>query len=149
MDTTTAAAAEDTTTTAPETTEAPEETTTEAPAEETTTAPADEVPDATIAPGLASGATAPLDAEGFKAVTSLCCPVEVEAFFNRLLDDLGYDVCSKTHVQGLMHWFSCVPNMDFQYMLDVINNGNPCKYWSLKGVACPALSPECEGHWCR
>jgi len=95
------------------------------------------------------GATATLDAAGFLATTSLCCPVEMEAFFNRLLDKMGLDVCSKPHVQGLMHWFHCVPNMDFQYMIDVINNGNPCKYWGPKGQECPVLSPECDGRWCR
>jgi hypothetical protein len=73
----------------------------------------------------------------------------MEVFFNRLLDKMGYSVCSKQHVQGLMHWFTCVPDMDFQYMIDVIENGNPCKYWSPKGQTCPALSPECAGSWCR
>jgi len=95
------------------------------------------------------GATATLDAAGFLATTSLCCPMEMEIFFNRLLDKMGLDVCSKPHVQGLMHWFHCVPNMDFQYMIDVINNGNPCKYWGPKGQQCPVLSPECQGRWCR
>jgi len=97
----------------------------------------------------AGGAPASLDAAGFKAVTSLCCPPETEAFFNRLLDSMGLQVCSKPHIQGLMHWFSCVPDMDFQYMLDVINNGNPCKYWAAKGAECPILTPTCEGKWCR
>ena len=96
-----------------------------------------------------SGATTSLDAAGFKDTTSLCCPVETEAFFNRLLESKGFDVCSKPHVQGLMHWFSCVPDMDFQYVLDVIANGNPCKFWALAGAACPQLSPECQGKYCR
>jgi hypothetical protein len=111
----------------------------------------DHGPGAIISPAssVGVGGTAPLDAAGFKAVTSLCCPVETESFFNRLLDKEGYDVCSKPHIQGLMHWFSCVPDMDFQYMLDVITNGNPCKYWSLKGVDCPVLSAACQGEWCR
>jgi len=65
----------------------------------------------------------------------------MEQFFNRLLGSKGLDVCSKPHVQGLMHWFSCVPDMDFQYMIDVIDNGNPCKYWHTKNETCPALSP--------
>lgn len=98
-------------------------------------------------PGL--GATASLDAAGFKAVTSLCCPTETETFFNRVLGQKDHMVCSKPHVQGLMHWFTCVPDMDFQYMLDVIANGNPCKYWSPKGTECPALSSSCQGEWCR
>lgn len=102
-----------------------------------------------VAAEATTGATATLDAAGFLAVTSLCCPVEMEAFFNRLLASLGYHVCSKAHVQGLMHWFHCVPHMDFQYVLDVIHNGNPCKYWAKDGETCPALSPECEGKWCR
>jgi hypothetical protein len=96
-----------------------------------------------------SGADASLDAAGFKAVTSHCCPEETEAFFNRLLEKNGLQVCSKAHVQGLMHWFSCVPDMDFQYMLDIIANGNPCKYWAAIGATCAKLSPECEGKWCR
>lgn len=91
----------------------------------------------------------PLDANGFKEVTSLCCPYKMEAFFNRLLDSKGFFVCSKPHVQGLMHWFACVPDMDFQYVLDVIANGNPCKYWSAKSSTCPILSPECAGHNCQ
>jgi hypothetical protein len=94
------------------------------------------------------GKTAPLDASGFKDTTLLCCPVEMEVFFNRLLDKEGFDICSKPHVQGLMHWFSCVPDMDFQYVLDVIANGNPCKYWAPKGQICPALSAACKGHYC-
>jgi len=95
------------------------------------------------------GSNAPLNAGGFKAVSSLCCPPEMEIFFSRLLNSLGLDVCSKPHVQGLMHWFTCVPDMDYQYFLDVIANGNPCKYWATTGSACPALSAECEGEWCR
>jgi len=59
------------------------------------------------------GGEAALDATGFKEVTSLCCPAAMEQFFNRLLESRGYDVCSKPHVQGLMHWFTCVPDMDF------------------------------------
>jgi len=96
-----------------------------------------------------TGATASLDAAGFRAVTSLCCPPEMEAFFDRLLNSMGLEVCSKPHVQGLMHWFSCVPDMDFQYMLDVIQNGNPCKYWTSTGTTCPAISDTCAGKFCR
>jgi hypothetical protein len=103
----------------------------------------------TPASSVGVGSTASLDAGGFKAVTSFCCPMETESFFNRLLDEKGYDACSKPHIQGLMHWFSCVPDMDFQYVLDVIANGNPCKYWSPKGVVCPVLSAACRGEWCR
>jgi len=97
----------------------------------------------------ADGSTASLDAAGFKEVTSLCCPPEMETFFTRLLESRGLAVCSKPHIQGLMHWFACVPDMDFQYILDVIDNGNPCKYWALIGATCPALSAQCQGKWCR
>jgi len=100
-------------------------------------------------PSSATGASASLDGAGFKATTSLCCPSEMETFFNRLLESRGFSVCSKPHVQGLMHWFSCVPDMDFHYMLDVMANGNPCKYWAPTATDCPALSPECAGSWCR
>jgi len=95
------------------------------------------------------GETAPVDAAGFKEVTSLCCPESTEAFFNRLLDKMGLKGCSVPHVQGLMHWFTCVPDMDFQYLVDVINRGNPCKYWALKDATCPVLSAQCGGTWCR
>jgi len=100
-------------------------------------------------PVALDGATASLDAAGFLATTNMCCPFQMETFFNRLLHSKGYDVCSKTHVQGLMHWFHCVPEMEFQYVIDVINNGNPCKYWGPEGEVCPVLSPECAGEWCR
>jgi hypothetical protein len=103
---------------------------------------------ATDANQTSVGEDAALTAEGFKETTSLCCPVDMEAFFNRLLDDQGYSVCSKEHVQGLVHWFTCVPDMEFQYVLDVIANGNPCKYWAPKGSTCPALSAECTGKFC-
>lgn len=93
--------------------------------------------------------TASLDAAGFKLITSLCCPTDMETFFNRLLASRGLQVCSKAHIQGLMHWFSCIPDMDFNYLLDIINNGNPCKYWAPIGSTCAALSPECQGKWCR
>jgi len=95
------------------------------------------------------GASAPLNAAGFKEATSLCCPSEMEVFFMRLLDAQGYDVCSKPHIQGLMHWFTCVPDMDFQYVLDVIENGNPCVYWSKRGEECQPLSDKCAGKFCR
>jgi hypothetical protein len=72
----------------------------------------------------------------------------MEAWFTRLLDFMNLKVCSKPHIQGLMHWFTCVPDMDFQYILDVIEHGNPCKYWAPKGKACPALSSECYGRHC-
>merc|ERR1719379_1495761 len=98
-----------------------------------------------------TGADAPLGPDGFKAVTSLCCPAEMETFFGRLLSSMGYISCSKPHIQGLMHWFTCVPDMDFNYLLSVIRNGNPCMYWTLLSTpgGCPALSPQCAGHWCR
>lgn len=99
-----------------------------------------------------TGASASLDAAGFKAVTSLCCPPEMEVFFERLLGSMSLSVCSKPHVQGLMHWFSCVPDMDLAYLVDVINNGNPCKYWGTlfaTGPNCPPLSAQCEGKYCR
>jgi hypothetical protein len=95
------------------------------------------------------GADAPLDAAGFKEVTSGCCPMETELFFNRLLESMDMKVCNKDHVQGLMHWFSCVPDMDYQYMVDTINNGNPCKYWAPSSSTCPVLSPECDVKQCR
>lgn len=84
---------------------------------------------------------ASLDAAGFLAVTSTCCAWKMETFFNRLLGSMGYSVCSKPHVQGLMHWFTCVPAMDFNYVLSVIANGNEhgCKFWSKFGEACPAI----------
>jgi len=96
----------------------------------------------------AGGMDAPLNSEGFRDTTAMCCPVEMEMFFNRLLDSLGLDVCSKPHVQGLMHWFTCVPKMDFGYVLAVIANGNPCKYWAPKGKVCPAFVGSCAGQWC-
>jgi len=123
--------------------------TTEAPAgppslEGTTEAPATGL--ATEAPANGEPSA---DAAGFLETTSLCCPVKMEEFFTRLLHSMDLKVCSKPHVQGLMHWFTCVPDMDFQYMLGVINEGNPCKYWSPNAQTCPALSAQCEGEWCR
>jgi hypothetical protein len=103
----------------------------------------------TISKRSSGGADATLDAAGFREVTSLCCPMETELFFNRLLDSMGMKVCYKDHVQGLMHWFSCVPDMDYQYMVDTINNGNPCKYWALSSSTCPVLTPECDVRQCR
>lgn len=88
------------------------------------------------------GETAVLDGSGFKETTSACCPMQMEMFFNRLLVSRGYQVCSKPHVQGLMHWFTCVPEMDFQYVLDIIANGNPCKYWAPTGQADEGLKEE-------
>merc|ERR1719353_2208329 len=100
--------------------------------------------------GAVSGGNATLDEAGFKATTALFCPPEMEVFFNRLLKDKGYKECSHPHVQGLMHWFTGVPDMDFQYVIDVIDNGNPCKFWAKEGEECPELSPECAGNkWCR
>jgi hypothetical protein len=95
--------------------------------------------------------TASLDAAGFRAITSLCCPADVETFFNRLLAARGLEVCSKPHIQGMMHWFSCVPDMDFNYVIDVIDNGNhrSCKYWAPTGSTCPTLTPECDPPFCR
>merc|ERR1719506_1808428 len=82
-----------------------------------------------------NGSNAPLTAAGFKAVTALCCPPEMETFFLRILSDMNLQACSMPHIQGLMHWFSCVPDMDYQYLIDVINNGNPCKFWGNIGQA--------------
>lgn len=95
------------------------------------------------------GKTAPLDEIGFRSVTELCCPPEMEAFFNRLLESMSLRVCSKSHVQGLMHWFTCVPEMDLSYMVDVVLNGKPCRYWAGTDADCPDLTEECQGHWCR
>jgi hypothetical protein len=95
--------------------------------------------------------SASLDAAGFRAITSMCCPADMETFFNRLLADKGLQVCSKPHIQGMMHWFSCVPDMDFNYVIDVIDNGNhkSCKYWAPTRSACPTLTPECDPAFCR
>jgi len=134
----------------PPTTAAP---TTEAPTSDTTSAATATM--TTNEPGLVTanpttgGADATLDAAGFKETTSLCCPQEMELFFIRLLDSMDQEVCSVPHVQGLMHWFSCVPDMAFQYMLDIINNGNPCKYWAAKGTTCLALAAPCDSKFCR
>mmetsp|Transcript_39755 Transcript_39755/g.69096 ORF Transcript_39755/g.69096 Transcript_39755/m.69096 type:complete len:207 (+) Transcript_39755:22-642(+) len=91
--------------------------------------------------GVRDPFTASLDATGFLAVTSTCCAWKTEVFFSRLLEDMGYRVCSKPHFQGLMHWFTCVPAMDFQYLLTIIANGNEhgCKFWAKNGDACPAI----------
>jgi len=129
-------------------TEAPVEEEEEEPTEAPTEAPVEEEEEEEVATP-STGVTAALDAAGFKEITSLCCPPEMEQFFNRLLASMGYDVCSKPHIQGLMHWFTCVPDMDFQYMLDVIANGNPCKYWTSTGASCPAISDQCAGKFCR
>jgi len=95
------------------------------------------------------GDDATLDAAGFKEVTSMSCPPETEIFFNRLLESMDLQVCSKEHIQGLMHWFTGVPDMDFQYVIDIINNGNPCKYWAPSSGTCPTLSAECDQEFCR
>jgi len=98
-----------------------------------------------------TGSDCPLTPKGFVDVTTLCCPVETEQFFNRLVNASGLKVCSVPHVQGLMHWFSCVPEMDLDYVNDVIRNGNPCKYWAPKDEECPEVaggSAECAGSWC-
>ena len=68
----------------------------------------------------------------------------MEIFFRELLDSMNFEVCSAPHVQGLMHWFTCVPDMDFQYMLDVIHNGNPCKYWAPKGAEGDRIKLACH-----
>mmetsp|Transcript_97039 Transcript_97039/g.177836 ORF Transcript_97039/g.177836 Transcript_97039/m.177836 type:complete len:230 (+) Transcript_97039:112-801(+) len=85
--------------------------------------------------------TAPLDATGFLSVTSTCCAWKTETFFTRLLESMDYRICSEPHFQGLMHWFTCVPAMDFQYLLEIIANGNEhgCKFWAKNGDACPAI----------
>merc|ERR1719201_3251430 len=119
---------------------------------------------ATLAAGTANassasgwdGYTAPGTAEGFFAVTSLCCPEQTYQFFLRLLDMKGLKPCyphetlgTHPHIQGLIHWFTCVAWMDFQVVLNIIDNGSPCKYWAPKEAECPALTPECDHHWCR
>jgi hypothetical protein len=91
----------------------------------------------------------PVDEHGFKYATSLCNPMWMEKFFTCMLGCAGYDGCSQPHIQGLVHWFTCVPAMDFQYVLDTIYNGRPCKVWTKKGSRCPSLTPECGGHYCR
>merc|ERR1719440_72610 len=96
---------------------------------------------------LADPFTASLDAAGFQLVTSTCCPWKMEAFFTRLLDSMGYIVCSEAHLQGLMHWFTCVPSMDFTYVLNIIVNGNEhgCKFWSKVDEPClPIEGTPCD-----
>jgi len=102
------------------------------------------------------GYTASLDATGFYQVTSMCCPLQTERFWMRLLDSRGLKPCYQhdtlgtfPHIQGLMHWFTCVPGMDFNYVLSIIDYGNPCKWWAPKSSECPALTPECNKPWCR
>lgn len=84
---------------------------------------------------------ASLDAAGFLAVTSTCCAWKMEVFFTRLLESMGFRICSKPHLQGLMHWFTCVPAMDYKYILQIIANGNEhgCKFWAKKGETCPSI----------
>mmetsp|Transcript_162617 Transcript_162617/g.312238 ORF Transcript_162617/g.312238 Transcript_162617/m.312238 type:complete len:207 (-) Transcript_162617:103-723(-) len=91
--------------------------------------------------GVRDPFTASLDATGFLVVTSTCCAWKTEVFFTRLLESMDYRICSEPHFQGLMHWFTCVPAMDYQYLLDIIANGNEhgCKFWAKNGDACPAI----------
>mmetsp|Transcript_41051 Transcript_41051/g.72171 ORF Transcript_41051/g.72171 Transcript_41051/m.72171 type:complete len:198 (+) Transcript_41051:75-668(+) len=86
--------------------------------------------------------TASLDAAGFYAITTRCCPWKTETWFNRLLMSMDYKICSKDHIQGLMHWFTCVPALEFSYILEVIANGQAqgCKYWAKTWDSCPAIA---------
>lgn len=112
-------------------------------------------PQTAYTPGV-DGSNAEGTPAGFLAVTSLCCPLQTEMWFLRLLDYLDYQPCYQDqtigtypHIQGLMHWFTCVPAMDFSFVMDTIEQGNPCKYWTKKGTVCPPLNPTCEEAWCR
>jgi hypothetical protein len=68
------------------------------------------------------GANAPLTAGGFTSVTSMFCPSEMETFFVRVLSSMGLDVWykySKPYAQGMMHWFTRMPDVGYQYCFGV------------------------------
>lgn len=91
------------------------------------------------------GSTAPMTAEGFVQVTSLCCEAEMGAWYRRLIDDLGYTICHEGGIYGLVPWFACVPSMDYNYVLEVIHNipGQECKFIAKKGEECQPLTDFC------
>lgn len=52
-------------------------------------------------------ASADLSKEGYKAVASTCCPLEMSRFLNRLISHRGWRVCNEGSLQSLVAWYYC------------------------------------------
>lgn len=63
--------------------------------------------DETFDPDMISGANAELSEEGYSAIATICCPLEMSQFAERLINQLGFVVCDEGSLQGMVAWYYC------------------------------------------
>jgi len=72
-----------------------------------------------------SGASAPLSQAGYASVVSMCCPQEAWVFGQRVISNMGLDICGNGELSGLMGWFFCEKqNRTFEELTNEIYNAS-------------------------
>mmetsp|Transcript_37534 Transcript_37534/g.65183 ORF Transcript_37534/g.65183 Transcript_37534/m.65183 type:complete len:220 (-) Transcript_37534:113-772(-) len=100
-----------------------------------------------------NGSTAPLNEAGYQEVAALCCNSEMFAFANRLVVELGLELCDQGGLAGLVIWYTCDPTNDadhrssFEPLKKALLASQPpqkCAFVAKAG-SCPTKNPECGG----
>lgn len=70
-------------------------------------------------PDLVSGATAALNQAGYKTLASICCPIEMDVFVERLANHLGFTVCDEGSLHGLVaHFYHSDQRRKFEELVE-------------------------------
>lgn len=92
-----------------------------------------------------SGATADLDSAGYSAIATLCCPTEMAMFAERVINHIGFVVCNKGSLAGLVAWYHCHnQTRSFAELVEEITAAasGDCA-WVGTESQCPTMSNNC------
>jgi hypothetical protein len=96
-------------------------------------------------PSYISGSTASLDQTGYKALASICCPLEMSVFAQRLVNHLGFVVCNDGSLEGIVAWYYCAnQTRTFAEMTEDVIAGadGDCAFIGTES-GCPTPSSNC------
>jgi hypothetical protein len=94
----------------------------------------------------ATGANASLNEEGYKIVALQCCNWEMAEFIGRVVDNLGYKVCTAGDVHGLAPFYSCEkgPKTLAELQAEIIAaSTSDCPWVALAGEECTPKAADC------
>jgi hypothetical protein len=94
---------------------------------------------------LISGATAELSEAGYLVLATLCCPLEMSLFAERVVQHLGFVVCNEGSLNGMVAWFYCKNQTRTfaELVADSINAANGECAWVGSESKCPTMSENC------
>jgi len=94
--------------------------------------------------------SAPLTEDGYQQVFTTCCHREMYAFAERLLGDLGLELCNAGGLAGVVVWYTCERSPDTSRNLTSLTNDllggqppAPCAFAAPVGN-CPPMDPSCQ-----